>query len=108
MGDLNKPLGELRRRVRSVFFDVWNPIGVAPEGLPENEYDDYVAPVCSMLTDSAGCEREDLEAFLVLSEGDITDEAPDLARIRATVDMLLAIRINLRALTRFSADSDGE
>lgn len=48
---------ENRARVRRVFMDAWDPIGI--RGMPgaQDEYDDYVGPVYVMLMDQRAWQR---------------------------------------------------
>jgi hypothetical protein len=77
-----------RRRIRDVLNTDWDPIG----GCPEDEYDDYVGKVATMLRDAAS--DEEFIAYLRWSETVRMGISPrhDLeVRLRKVVDRLRAI-----------------
>ena len=63
------PRAELKQEfeaVRRVLREVWNPVGV--DGLPADEYDDYVWPIVRLLREGADADvltrhLADVEAF---------------------------------------------
>lgn len=55
-----------RRRLREVLNKDWDPIGVAGDGGPDDEYDSYMGKIAAMLRDNAS--DEELIAYLKWAE----------------------------------------
>src|SRR2546430_12707124 len=55
MGELKPKMAASIRKIRHVFMQEWDPIGIGDvEGWPEDEYDAYVMPVYSILRQQKG------------------------------------------------------
>ena len=54
---------ELRRAIRKVFLEVWDPIGIADEPFAQDEYDGYIGRVFELLT--AGGSDRVIEEYLL-------------------------------------------
>lgn len=85
-------LVKLQAQIRQIFFDIWDPIGFGEQGVPPDEYDSYILPICSMIMNSRDCTIEDFAAFLKRSERDITGMPLDIDRIYRTAEHLMVLR----------------
>lgn len=85
-------LQELHERVQRVIFDLWDPIGFGDEGVPKDEYDAYVRPICSMIVTTAESTLGDFVDPLVKAEQRITGMPVDLKRIYRTAEKLVEMR----------------
>jgi hypothetical protein len=47
----------MRRRIRSVLLEVWDPIAVRDEPGAQDEYDSYVGPIYELLVGSGSDEK---------------------------------------------------
>jgi len=43
----------IRAKVREVFLNTWDPIGIADEPNAQNEYDNYIGPIYDLLVSKA-------------------------------------------------------
>jgi len=83
-------LVQLQERVRRILFEVWDPIGA--DGLPPDEYDEYVRPIRSMIVNSRERTLDEFAEFLSRSERDLIGMCPDPSRIHRTTELLKALR----------------
>jgi hypothetical protein len=58
---------EVRRAIRRVFLEVWDPIGVSDEPNAQDEYDGYIGRVFELLT-TGGSDTEIIEHLLWATE----------------------------------------
>jgi hypothetical protein len=83
---------KLQSQIRHIFLDIWDPIGFGDQGVPPDEYDSYILPICSMIVNSREYTVEDFAEFLKRSERDITGTPLDIDRIYRTAERLMALR----------------
>jgi len=93
MTDSRKPrAAKIQDSIRQVLYRDWNPIGVP--GLPEDEYDSYIAPVYRILAGSRS--EQELIEFLFSTERDtigVPCESPEQLRPVARRLLELAVRL---------------
>jgi hypothetical protein len=53
---------EVRRAIRRVLLEVWDPIGIGDEPNAQDEYDGYVGPIFELL--AVGKSDRDIEQYL--------------------------------------------
>ena len=54
---------EVRRAIRRVFLEVWDPIGIADEPCAQDEYDGYIGRAFELLT-TGGSDKDIVEYLL--------------------------------------------
>jgi len=80
-----------RARIRELFWRQWDPIGIADDGPPDDEYDSYVAEAYVMLIDRAAT-VDDIDRYLldIATHHMGLSESDDLSvRCRRTAEALL-------------------
>lgn len=58
----------LRCQISSILFHDWNPIGCLGDGMPSDEYDDYVPSILRLLKDGANVQQISLELHQIAEE----------------------------------------
>ncbi len=81
----------IRGKIRAVFMDVWDPIGVKNLGPRRNEYDRYIGAIYEMLTEG-GSDEEILERLLWIEREHMGLLSPG-SNIKRTIAALRAIEL---------------
>ena len=91
----DKKAAEIQDSIRQILYHDWNPIGFS--GLPQDEYDHYIAPVYRILAE--GRSEQELVEFLFRTGEDILGSpgttAPDYEPMRPVARRLLALDVRL-------------
>lgn len=91
----DKRAAEIQGSIRQILYNDWHPIPVA--GLPEDEYDSYIAPVYRILVGSRS-EQELIQCLLRLGD-DIMGASPiplaDGEHLRPVARKLLELDVKL-------------
>jgi hypothetical protein len=87
-----KRAAKIQDSIRQILYHDWNPIGFS--GLPEDEYDSYIAPVYRILAGSRS--EQELIEFLFRTESDTIGsscESPE--QLRPVARRLLELDVRL-------------
>ena len=94
--ELNKEkrAAEIQDSIRQILFWEWDPIGIADEECPEDEYDAYIAPVYRILTGTRS--ENDLVKYLQTTAWKtIGVSGPDSEMLRVVAKKLLLLDVSL-------------
>jgi hypothetical protein len=83
---------KIQDSIRQILYHDWNPIAVP--GLPEDEYDSYIAPVYRILAGSRS-EQALIECLFRLESDDIGMPCDSPERLRPVARRLLELDVRL-------------
>ncbi|MBK8465092.1 MAG: hypothetical protein IPL32_04605 [Chloracidobacterium sp.] len=86
---------EIQDSIRQILFWDWDPIGIADEELPDDEYDSYIAPVFRILIGTRS--ENDLINFLhTTAHETIGLSGGDPEMLRGVAKKLLLLDVGLK------------
>ena len=86
---------EIQDSIRQILFWEWDPIGIADEEWPEDEYDAYIAPVYRILVSSRS-EDDLIEYLQKTARVTIGMPSGNPVELRGVAKKLLLLNVGLR------------
>jgi hypothetical protein len=82
-----KELKELKLRISEVLFYFWDPIGVSPDPLTRDEYDNYIDDILKLIYENN--ESEPIANFLENTSKKYMGIVPDIEKCRDVAEIIL-------------------
>jgi hypothetical protein len=92
MGSPKPKMAASIRRIREIFMQAWDPIGIRDMRGAEDEYDAYIMPVYSILREQPS--EQALVDYLRWAETKRMELHPPAARLKLVAEQLLQIDVS--------------